>query len=272
MTPDPIRQPLPMTMPMLPALARWRAWPRRRHWAPRGGRIDDRRRPGGVIFRRDGRIVQLIPAARQPIPRPVTYAPRFAWTVHLTTRTGERVEAANRQQPATPNPARTQLLTAFRVAARPARTGIRVEAGIAARRAGLPTPVMGPATRPPIGTGSGVAFVRTEQTLGPTLRQLAESVTERIVRGHRRIETMQQTTVVVREQPSVAVEVERALTNASRSASESTGQSSLFGAMRPAPNGFPMPDGAELDRLTDRIVSRIDDRLTAHRERMGRVF
>ncbi|GGO94465.1 hypothetical protein GCM10012280_49410 [Wenjunlia tyrosinilytica] len=39
-----------------------------------------------------------------------------------------------------------------------------------------------------------------------------------------------------------------------------------------AARGGPDPAQADLERLTDRIVTRLDDRLTAQRERFGRVF
>jgi hypothetical protein len=249
---------------MLPALARWRDWPssRRpvRRWRLaerfRQGRIDERRRPAGTFFRHEGRAVHLV--SRQLTLRPLTYAPQFQLAFHAHSQPIQRSETQPRQRLEEPLRSRTRLVMASRLAA---------EAEASEREIGPRIPRGLGMTFAPI---SGVVTNRSATATEPAIRAVAESVVERVIRGHQRIESRQRTAVVVREQPQVAIEIERALTSVSKRAAESAMETPAMGTIWPANSPFATPNGPDLDHLTDQIVRRIDDRLTAQRERMGR--
>lgn len=246
--------------PMLPALARWRGWPRvvrpATRWRiarRRSGRIEDRLRPGSALHRMGGRPVRVM--SRHQTLRSVTYAPRWAVTVQAHTSTP--VSAAPAQG------ARSELVLAR---FRPAMHLVTAPAP------GRPVAaVAGSGQRPASTNLTTLHTAQQVEASAPITRRLVETVVERVTREHRRIETRQQAPVIVRERASVAAEVERALTSVRERAPEQPG-SPLARGNWPGGNEPVPPVGPDLDRLTDQIVSRIDDRLTAHRERMGRVF
>jgi hypothetical protein len=252
-------------MPMLPALTRWRNWPPSRRPARRwrlaerfrSGRLDDRdrQRPAGTVFRHQGRAVHLV--SRHLTLRPLTYAPQFQLAFHTQAPSGQWQQTQSRRPQEAPVRTRTQLVTAFPDIADRDQTGVRVEVRHTPQRTDAFTPVTG-------------LVARRSGASEPVTREITESVIERVIRGHQRIESRQRTSVVVREQPQVAIEVERALTNVSKRVAESTDDMPAMGMNWPVTNGLMAPNGPDLDQLTDQIVRRIDDRLTAQRERMGR--
>ena len=114
---------------------------------------------------------------------------------------------------------------------------------------------------------------RTERIVerSRTIRELAESTVERVIRRRQRIESRRDTSVVMRERSSIAADVERALERtATARAGTEAGRADHAQQHADVQPGVPaLPD---LDRLTEQIVRRIDDRLIAHQERMGTRF
>jgi hypothetical protein len=102
------------------------------------------------------------------------------------------------------------------------------------------------------------------------LRDLADATVERVIRHRQRIETGRDSAVVMRERRTVIADIERALRSATPHSPDRTRAGEL--AHVDQPDAAPMTTLPDLDRLTDQIVSRIDDRLIAHRERMGTTF
>lgn len=100
-----------------------------------------------------------------------------------------------------------------------------------------------------------------------SVRELSEATIERIVRQRRRIETSRDSSVVMRERVNLTADLERALKQSVTSPNEANVAQRIVNTAFPGPS--PAPTLPDLDRLTDQIVSRIDDRLIAHRERMG---
>jgi hypothetical protein len=248
---------------MLTALKRRRNRPPSRHairhWRLakrfRSGRAVDRRRPAATIFRHDGRPNYQV--SHHLTVRPLTFAPLFklAFVAHVQaaqlseSRTAQRGDELVR---------RSQLLTASRDASERiqlvSRTGIRLAA-----------------ERPPaLISVTGVVALQPGASSVPAIREVVESVIERVTRNHLRIESRQRIAAVTREQPSVAAEVERALSSVKRRAAGSPVEMPAIGMGWPARNGLDARIAPDLDTLTDQIVRRIDDRLTAQRERMGR--
>lgn len=262
MRPDPARDHHPG--PMLPALARWRNWPptrrpvRRLRLAERFrfGRTDDRRRPVGTIFRRDRRPNNLVSSHLSLCP--LTYAPQFQFALHAYVQPTNRPDTRARQRREEPVRARTQLVIATLEGVERSQSGSQMETRLALQGLAAFMPVTGVMARH-IGAVSE-----------PATREVAESVIERVIRSHRRIESRQGTSVVIREQPRVAVEVERALTSVSKRAADSPLVMPAMGMDWPVRKGPDAQNGPDLDQLTDQVVRRIDDRLTAQRERMGR--
>lgn len=182
-----------------------------------------------------------------------------------------------------------QVVALYRSAAQPTVPAV---ARVAARARRVPGRGRRVEARPPRGTGGTLrepgpaAEVGTGRALGGgvhAVRRLVEDLVIRVARGHRRIEVPARQAAVIRDRASVAVEVERALTTSDRRASgrdgtapgatgspRATGPLSATGS--PAGHAAAARTPVDLDRLTDQIVTRLDDRLTAHRERLGRAF
>ena len=200
----------------------------------RGGRVESRW--SGVSG-----LLHLQPATRTHVHRhTMTFAPRFAQTVHLT---------------------RMYPVTLVRTAGR-MRIDQRVsrEPGVLETRERIDQASPG---AKPVGLAENVAAIR--------VRDLAASMVERMITRRQRIETMRDSSVVMREGRNAVVDVERAVERVLTRTSESlTGELSTATTRDPHFGGSgPAPD---IDRLTDQIVDRIDQRLLAHRERMGTVF
>jgi hypothetical protein len=113
--------------------------------------------------------------------------------------------------------------------------------------------------------GHDATTVRTR-----SLRELTESTVERIIRRHQRTESVRDTRVVMRERQNVSADLERAVRTAIARPVEAVPIAPGASSNQPGP--LPFAHQPDLDRLTDQIVSRIDDRLIAHRERMGGVY
>jgi hypothetical protein len=105
------------------------------------------------------------------------------------------------------------------------------------------------------------------------VRRSIEELVSRVVHAHQRVELHAQGKATIREQPNVSAEVERALVAIQQQHSTARAGQMPAGMTWQAIPGVQAPVGApglDLDRLTDQIVTRIDDRLIAHRERLGR--
>lgn len=180
-----------------------------------------------------------------------------------------------------------QLVALYRRAAQPTAPAIARVAALAQRVPGhgrrmearplheWPVEARPPRERngPLLGSGPA-ADVGTGRALGSgahAVRRLVEDLVTRVVRGHRRIEVPARRPVVIRDRASVAVEVERALTAVDRRAGGRDGTAPSVTRL-PAGQAAAVRTPMDLDRLTDQIVTRLDDRLTAHRERLGRAF
>lgn len=102
-----------------------------------------------------------------------------------------------------------------------------------------------------------------------TLIESVERTTTRLGRSHRRVEISQPHATVLRSAPDVGAARGRALgSDAAR-----TPDDPIAGAMRGQRIAtLPLPDPIDLELLTDEVVAKLDDRLTAHRERFGRAF
>ncbi|MEZ4496542.1 MAG: hypothetical protein R2845_07145 [Thermomicrobiales bacterium] len=200
----------------------------------RGGRVESRW--SGVSG-----VLHLQPATRTHVHRrSVLYAPRFARTLHLT---------------------RMYPVTLIRTTGR-----TRIDQRFLREPGVLETRERIDRARP------GANSVRlAENGAAIRVRDLAASMVERMITRRQRIETARDSSVVMRERRNAVIDMERAVERVLTRTSESlTGELSTattrdphFGESGPAP---------DIDRLTDQIVDRIDQRLLAHRERMGTVF
>ncbi|BDU01038.1 hypothetical protein IFM12276_40660 [Nocardia sputorum] len=123
------------------------------------------------------------------------------------------------------------------------------------------TPKLLPATRPP--AVAVAASDRAEARLPAVCRKMIM----RVAYGHRRIESPVRPTALPRNRPAVGVEVDRASRDVARRGVGIPG----FGPVASSPSPA-LPPPVDLDGLTEQIVTRLDDRLTAHRERFGRAF
>ena len=105
------------------------------------------------------------------------------------------------------------------------------------------------------------------------MRRSIEELVSRVVHAHQRVELPAHGKATIREQPNVGAEVERALFAIQQQQSTARAGQMPAGTTWHGIPGAQGPMGApglDLDRLTDQIVTRIDDRLIAHRERFGR--
>jgi hypothetical protein len=103
----------------------------------------------------------------------------------------------------------------------------------------------------------------------PPLRRVIDDVVTRISRGHQRIETTVGSSRVIKEHADIAAQVAHALATesvaAGTHASQALGERSL-----PAGSAALGTPPIDFEDLTDQIVTRLDNRMTAHRERFGR--
>ena len=186
-------------------------------------------------------LLHLQPATRTHVHRhSVSYAPRFAQTVHLTRIYPVALIRTT---------GRTRIDQRFLREQGVLEMGERIDRG-------------NPGAKP-VGPVERGAAIR--------VRDLAASMVERMITRRQRIESTRDSSVVMRERRNAVVDVERAVERVLTRTNESlTGEmdSTASRESRFDVSGTP-PD---IDRLTDQIVDRIDQRLLAHRERMGTVF
>jgi len=124
---------------------------------------------------------------------------------------------------------------------------------------------------------SRLATLRTLRSapapVGTTASAHVAATVQRIVRRHERVEATSRSTQVDRTRVDVAAEVARVLTPPASfpdsSARRGADTNALATPGRAAAAAVPSID---IDGLTDRIVTRLDDRLIAHRERLGHAF
>lgn len=180
---------------------------------------------------------QLVALYRRTAPPPAPAIARVAALAQRVPGHGRRMEGG--------------ALREWRVAARPPR-----------ERNG---PLRGSGPAADVGTG------RAPGGGAHAVRRLVDNLVIRVVRGHRRVEVPARRPVVIRDRASVVVEAQRALTAVDRRAGWQDGAAPSATRL-PAGQAAAMRTPMDLDRLTDQIVTRLDDRLTAHRERLGRAF
>jgi hypothetical protein len=96
-----------------------------------------------------------------------------------------------------------------------------------------------------------------------------DDVVRRVTRRSQRIEISDTSRRVTRARVDVMADVARVLA-APESPTTTDAPARVSGSLRaPAPAA---PSQFDIESLTDQIVTRLDDRLTAHRERFGRAF
>lgn len=251
--------------PMLPALQQWHGWPRgeRRpsRWSDwsasrrgRSARRDERRPRTGMAFLNGG-VARMQTAITRS-----SYAPHLTLSlrpVFLTARR-EHHDDDRRESPSMASPSPGYRVT--RQSAEPSST----------RRAAHERTETAPIASTLRSTPVTFARQRTAAARIDTDVRYLRDVADRVVRTHQRVETAVRSTAVIRERSNVAAEVERALATNAQHAAMSPMKQIPDGSAWSGANRFAMPNPADLEQLTDQIVTRIDDRLTAHRERMGR--
>jgi hypothetical protein len=248
------------------APGRWAAWARER--AGRTGRADRRHR--------SARMTVLVSA---PVPAPgaggarqsFSYAAHLHLAIHPTL--GQRVGGPGQtraREPARPGPGLVigapggppRVLVLSRDATvHPPRSP-----GRAVRR---------PATSAPPAVRGGLDVLRATRSAAPMdvggastgVRHLRDEMVTRVVRGSKRIEMAARPAPVVQDRATAAGQIERTAAAAAVRPGGAAGQTGPHHAA--APEAVPPVD---LDHLTDQIVTRLDARLIAHRERFGRGF
>jgi hypothetical protein len=97
-------------------------------------------------------------------------------------------------------------------------------------------------------------------------------VVTRTTRRYQRVEGSVGDRRVTRDRVDVAAEVARVLTASETAAETAASHPAAASPWAPTPSHHTEAAGIDLEGLTDQIVTRLDDRLTAHRERVGRAF
>ena len=251
---------------MLEPVRRWRAWA-----AGRGaGRARlARARPAG-------RMALLLAPRAGGAPAGAPAAPRagawFATHLHLAAgpgrgRPGAPGRPGGRGRPGDHGPAGERAMTLLARAAR-APSGGRVSG--AGGPAGAPSPPA-PAVRPrpvPRTLAAGPRG-RSGRAAAP-VRPATGTLVARVAGAHRRIERPARGAAGPRQPAGPVVAAEHAVAAGQRPAGPPAEPPPPATAKPPpgGPGGMPPVD---LDQLTDQIVTRLDHRLIAHRERFGRV-
>jgi hypothetical protein len=245
---------------------RWRAWAQQRN----AGRVRRVRalRTAGVVFLRAWRS----PGAGPGSPRPgysATTRLRLAVNAVLVSRLGGHSRNGRRPpaDPAVfahrwhPSPIIGRPPHDRRRDRRPVALRHRTSAA-GARAAGTGdrvAPIAPPWSVRAVDRGSTFA-------LQPVVRREVTELVTRLVHSHRRVELLPRGAGAARNRLPVATQVDRV----------PAGNRPWAQEPRPAPAsaGPPLtaPAPVDVERLTDQIVARLDDRLTAHRERFGRAY
>src|SRR6266498_193833 len=250
--------------PMLGAVRQWRAWARGR----RGGRARlDRMRPGSWM-------ALLRPRAGDAVtgtPGPARHSFHSATHLHLAVGpVGVTERAGGRGRPGQPGPAgRTTLVERVWALPGPVRSPDGRRPGGAGGPAGARPPavatVLPRPARPAVADGPRARSLRAVTPV----RRATDDLVTRVAGAHRRVELPARGAAVMRERAGVAAAVEHALTARQRPAGAPAEQPS-GGTAWPAVGSLGRLPPLDLDHLTDQIVTRLDNRLTAHRERFGR--
>jgi hypothetical protein len=234
---------MPSKLPMLGAVRQWRGWPR----AP--GRAPDRWRAWASGHRdRLARLDRARLASRMALLQP----PRGD---AVTGTRGHGVRVATHLHLAV-GPVVAPERPAGR--GRPGHGGRRPAGRMMVRRLGRapwpggPAVATGPPHRAPrtLAAGPRAGRVRADTPV----RRVTGELVARVAGTHRRVERPARGAAVLRERGGVATAVDHA---------------PAAGPAAGSPSG---PPPVDLDHLTDQILNRLDNRLTAHRERFGRAF
>ncbi len=113
------------------------------------------------------------------------------------------------------------------------------------------------------------------QTTSSTRRSIEEMIT-RVVRQRERVVRHVQRADLVRQHTDITTQVERAVDAAWSAARATTAKPTAHSASRAA-GGYhaghlDSPPPIPIEQLTDQVVSKLDERLAAHRERFGQAF
>src|SRR6266540_1722868 len=172
-----------------------------------------------------------------------------SWMALLRPRAGDAVTG-------TPGPARHSFHSA---------THLHLAGGPAGGRAPAVATVLPRPARPAVADGPRARSLRAVTPV----RRVTDDLVTRVAGAHRRVELPARGAAVMRERAGVAAAVEHALTARQRPAGAPAEQPS-GGTAWPAVGSLGRLPPLDLDHLTDQIVTRLDNRLTAHRERFGR--
>lgn len=106
------------------------------------------------------------------------------------------------------------------------------------------------------------------------VRQEALNIVRRVTEERRRIEERSETATVLRQQQPVTLSQEQMSELTGRSPNQSSATDRFGSNVRNAdamPTPFMTPN-LNLQQLTDHVIRQIDDRIIAHKERMGKLF
>lgn len=106
------------------------------------------------------------------------------------------------------------------------------------------------------------------------VRTEALNLVRRVTDEYRRVEERTQTATVLRQQRAVSLNQEQMNEITGRSTNQASSLDRFGNSMRNAdamPPSFMTPN-LNLQQLTDHVIRQIDDRIIAHKERMGKLF
>jgi hypothetical protein len=204
-------------------------------------------------------------------PGPARHSFHSATHLHLAVGpVGVTERAGGRGRPGQPGPAgRTTLVERVWALPGPVRSPDGRRPGGAGGPAGARPPavatVLPRPARPAVADGPRARSLRAVTPV----RRVTDDLVTRVAGAHRRVELPARGAAVMRERAGVAAAVEHALTARQRPAGAPAEQPS-GGTAWPAVGSLGGLPPLDLDHLTDQIVTRLDNRLTAHRERFGR--
>ena len=241
---------------------RWTAWARAR--AGRGMRRDRRTRPAPMIVTG---LTWAAAGAAGPIEQSITAGGHLSLAIHLRSDMGPgravRARAGESPRPAAGRPGPTHR-------GEPSRSGPVVgEAGFPAPRTPGRERFLRRESRSPVpearrSAGPSGAIDRG-RVPGATGRRREELVT-RLVHGGRRVEAVPRPVPIVQDHDTARGPGDRAGAATRPHGTPDAGGAAI--AARSAVAGSVAP--VDLEQLTDQVVTRLDARLIAHRERFGR--
>jgi hypothetical protein len=250
---------------MLGAILQWRAWASRRR--QRRARLDRARAGSGMAL--------LRPRAGGPVtaaPVPVRHT-TCATHLHLAAGPVAPGRPGGRGRPGPGGgagpPGRKTVLERVLARPRPAPPAGRRTGDAGGQAGARPSALAAMAPRPAVlarHPGPGAA---SRPAVVP-VRRVTDELVARVVHAHQRIELPAHRAAMMRERAGVAAAVERALAAAGRRPAGAPADQPPAGTAWPAAASPGGPPPLDLEHLTDQIVTRLDHRLTAHRERFGR--